>query len=84
MFTRPKFFNRDLVKTSKPRLHQKIHDQDLKICGLCRYFSEIFQKISSPLRSWNVSNFCNFPTCCGCFLSAKTAEEKLVKLHKFY
>jgi len=54
--------DRDLVKTSRPRLHQKFRDRDLKfdaetpgfkICAFCRNFF----KMSSSLVSYNFFKF---------------------------
>jgi len=58
--------DRDLVKISRPRLHQKLRDSSI----LPNFFLNVV--ITSEL---NCFNFWHFPTCFGCFLPANATNK---------
>ena len=62
---------RDLVETSRPRLHQKLDSRRENLSILPKFIW-----MSSSLLSW-IFYFWHFPTCFGCFLPANTTNKKV-------
>ena len=54
-----------------PYFIKKPQTRDLKICRLCRNVSKNFQKVSSPIRSWNFSNNWRFSHLLVLFLTCR-------------
>ena len=74
--------DRDLVKTSRPRLHTKSRDRDsdFKICEFC----QTFQKNVGITSKLNFFQICGiFLTCFGCFLPANTTNKKWLYYRNF-
>jgi len=78
-----KFQVSTLVKTPRPRLHQKIRDSRLafrdryrylKICGLCQYFSE--KKCHHHFEIQIFSNFWHFSYLLWSFLTCRYSRQK--------
>jgi len=72
--------DRDLVKTSRPRLHQKSRDRDsdFKICEFCQNFQKNVGN-NSKLKFFQISGI--FLTCFGCFLPVNATNQKIVVLY---
>ena len=63
--------HRDLVKTSRPRLHHRL--RDFKICAFCR---NLFKTCCHHFWVEFFSNLRHFPTCFGGFLPANATNNK--------
>jgi len=74
--------DRDLVKTSRPRLHQisETETRDFQICAFCRKFSKNVV-ITCMFYFFQISVI--FPTCFGCFLPANTTNKKSLNYKNF-
>jgi len=67
-----------------PTLEFRDRYRDLKIRGLCQYFTKRFPKnvnTTSKFKFFRISGI--FLTCFDCFLPADTADKKHVVLQKF-